>query len=243
MWNKQRRTESRSDVLNRVHTRVLTALHPGTSLSNAFAGVMGYVVYRMMAWGLQLFQNPDPSVLREMDLSFIVLGSGFLLFAEYRPIVSELLGLAWGCCLCMLEVQALRRIERTSSLRRGLIAALYEKVDSEDNTPAHYEFRKFRRVQLFKYFCLLCLALVIGIALGAGVFVPGSIALIPSVAAIIFRKRLLARIANDLEASDSHSVAALRQQYRLLWQHLLIVDIGLWIAVCAVSAYIFSSKG
>lgn len=204
---------------------------------------MGYVVYRMLAWGLQPFRSPDLFVLREMDLSFILVGTGFLCFAEYRPIVSELLGCAWGCCLCMLEVQALSSIERTPSLRRGLIAALYGECDSEDNAAPHHEFTKFRRVQLFKNFCLLCSALVIGIPLGAGVFVPGSIALIPSVVAIIFRKRLLARIADDLEASGGHSVAALRQQYRLLWQHLLIVDTVLLAAVCAVIAYIFSSKG
>ena len=204
---------------------------------------MGYIVYRMLAWGLEPFQNPAPSVPPEMGLSFTILGSGFLRLAEYRPIVSELLGLAWGCCSCMLEVQTLKRIEHTPSLRRGLIAALYGECDSEDNAAPHHEFTKFRRVQLFKSFCLLCLALVIGIPLGAGVFVPGSIALIPSVVAIIFRKRLLARITDDLEVSGGHSVAALRRRYRLLWQHLLIVDIGLLVAVCAVITYIFSSKG
>ena len=132
MWNKQRRTKSHSDVLHRAHTRVLTTIHPGTSLSNAFVGVLGYVVYRMMAWGLESLQNLDLSVLHEMDASFIVVLSGFLRLAEYRPVVSELLGLAWGSCLCMLEVQALRRMDRTQNLLLGVIAALYGECNSVD---------------------------------------------------------------------------------------------------------------
>ncbi|NLV46184.1 MAG: hypothetical protein GXY07_16980 [Candidatus Hydrogenedentes bacterium] len=236
MRKKSKNIEFCLDVFDRAQSGVLISLHPGVLLSNAFVGILGYIVYTMMVSRFKLLHDQNIIVINREDISSIM-GIGLIAIAGYKPLLSELLGILWGCCLSVLELQAIRSIRRTPTLRQGLIAALCGECDVAENTLACRTFKSFHRVESFKNLCLLVPVLIIGIVFGAGLLIPGALALVPGVLAVTVRKNLLAQITNDMAALRACSVTALRRQYRILSRNLIIVDAGLFVLVCAAIIY------
>lgn len=230
-------TVSSSDTVNRA---LLASLHPGILLINGLFGAIMYIMFMMpiLKFGLNLgFEEWQPlglSTLRDMDLPFMTRLNVFVI-SGYKPILSELAGLLLGCCLCILEIQELRTISRTSSLRLGLVATLYRKCDVRENIPACRKFRTFRYVEVLKILCLSVPILTIGIVTGLGLLIPVSVSYVPHALAAIFRKKLLVSITDDISVSQDYSVSALQyESRRILSRFILVVTAVLLVSACVV---------
>ncbi|NLN93482.1 MAG: hypothetical protein GX130_09285 [Candidatus Hydrogenedens sp.] len=224
---------SRGYSLDKLHRGLLMSLHPGISLLNGLIGVILYIIYSLKISIIESLQKLDPSILQDMDVSFIM-RFNLIVIAGYKPIFSEMVGLFLGFCLCILEIQELRTIGRTAGLRLGFVATLYKKCDVRENIEPCRKFRTFRRVELFKRLCLIVPILAIGAVTGAGLLIPVSLAFLPSAFAAIFRKKLLVSITDDISASQVCSVSALQDQYRILSRFIIVVAAGLFAIGCGV---------
>lgn len=231
-------TVSSSDKL---HIGLLMQLHPGISLLNGLIGAIMYIIFVMLVSKFDTLQPVDLSTLRDMDLPFLT-GLNIIAIVGYKPVVSELIGLFLGCCLCIMEMQTLRTIGRTATLRSGLIATLYRKCDVEENIPACRKFRTIQNVDLLKRLSLTAPILAIGIVIGAGFLIAASLAFVPSALAAIFRKKLLLGITDDIAASQDYSVSTLQYQYlRTFWQAITSIAVFFVVIVCVVLIFVLTS--
>jgi len=217
-----------------IHEGTLMSIHLCIPISNASVGLIGCIMYVFASLKLQ----PLPQ-----QYSTVALELGFWAILSYQPILTELIGLFLGCCLCMLDIQALRKMRLTPVLRQGLIFTLLKKKsNAEENLLTYRKFKAFQRIELIKKFFLICSILLVGVASGVGILMPSFLALIPSVLTITFRKDLLEQITDDLTVLSSCSIDTLWHQYRLLSKKIITINVCLIVFACFVILFVIPLK-